>query len=905
MKFCSENKRISFFRDYVAAFKAEEKRFLAATAIPLLLVFIGGLSSCSRNHLIRDASYLDRVKKDFATTKKLASRRAGELFDVFGGRLTQEEREGLMFLYAYMPLNDLADYDGAFFLDQVRYSLRAREEMSWGDSIPEEIFLHYVLPYRVNNENLDSFRMVYYDEIKARVEGLSLEQAALEINHWCHEKVAYQPADIRTSSPMNTVKNARGRCGEESTFTVAALRTAGIPARQVYVPRWAHTDDNHAWVEVWVHGRWHYLGACEPEPVLDLGWFTEPASRAMLVHTKAFGAYRGREPLVKNMPKYAEINCLHRYAVTKDAVVRVTDSEGRPVQGAVVDYRLYNYAEFFPLASLVTDSAGCTVLNTGLGDLLIWAHKGDLYGYEKMSVAVTDTLQVELQNHPGKEDVTELDLVPPPPRKFPSRLTPAQEEENALRLQHEDSIRLAYTATFYDSIGAAAWAAGHGYPADRIVPLLVKSMGNHATITAFLEKVEDPQKQLALLLLENVSDKDLRDVTEEVLQDHLDHAPPLQGTEEDYGRYLLSPRVANEQLTPYRAFFLKHFTQEEQNTFREDPEKVAAWINENIILDKKDNYYDVPITPPGVFALQLADRHSRKIFFTALCRTLGIPARLEPSRDVVQYRRGNKWQDVFLKGDPVLPGRTASLTLQTEKNGAVPRYYVRYTLGRYAEGVYTTMEFPFRMEATSFVNMPMDPGAYLLVTGQREEDGSVLARMQFFSLQEKEKKTVELKVRKSFLRPQVLGHISGDTDLKAWTGKGQRTLGGILRKEGAVLCWIDQRKEPSRHLINELPDILYALGSWEGKVVILVTGEEEKGTLDPGSLSLPPGKILFMEDPEGVLLQQVTETAGRAGEHPDRPVIAVVDGKRQITDFMEGYRIGLESRLARDVVRGE
>ena len=70
--------------------------------------------------------------------------------------------------------------------------------------------------------------------------------AVLEVNHWCHEKANYQPSDARTSSPLATVKTAYGRCGEESTFLVAALRSVGIPARQVYTPRWAHTDDNHA-----------------------------------------------------------------------------------------------------------------------------------------------------------------------------------------------------------------------------------------------------------------------------------------------------------------------------------------------------------------------------------------------------------------------------------------------------------------------------------------------------------------------------------------------------------------------------------------------------------------------------------------------------------------------------------
>ena len=68
-----------------------------------------------------------------------------------------------------MPLSDLADYNGDFFLANINMSLRAQSETTWGKNIPEEIFLHYVLPCRINNENLDSFRIVYYDEIMNRV----------------------------------------------------------------------------------------------------------------------------------------------------------------------------------------------------------------------------------------------------------------------------------------------------------------------------------------------------------------------------------------------------------------------------------------------------------------------------------------------------------------------------------------------------------------------------------------------------------------------------------------------------------------------------------------------------------------------------------------------------------------
>ena len=167
--------------------------------------------------------------------------------------------------------------------------------MPWGHTVPDLLFRHFVLPVRVNNENLDRSRMVFYEELKNRVSGMRMYDAILEVNHWCHEHVTYQPSDGRTSAPLSTLRSAYGRCGEESTFTVAALRAVGIPARQVYTPRWAHTDDNHAWVEAWADGQWYFLGACEPEAVLNLAWFNAPASRAMLMHTKAFGHYDGPE----------------------------------------------------------------------------------------------------------------------------------------------------------------------------------------------------------------------------------------------------------------------------------------------------------------------------------------------------------------------------------------------------------------------------------------------------------------------------------------------------------------------------------------------------------------------------------------------------------------------------------
>ncbi|MBQ4026356.1 MAG: transglutaminase domain-containing protein, partial [Bacteroidales bacterium] len=286
-------------------------------------------------------------------------------------------------LYESMPLPDSLMYPRSYWEANVAKTLQVRKDMKW--NVPEREFLHFVLPLRVNNETLDDFRTTYADTLCARVKGMSLSQAALEINHWCHEQACYEPSDGRTSAPMATVRRGVGRCGEESVLTVAALRAAGIPARQVYTPRWAHTDDNHAWVEVYTEdGKWHFMGACEPAPTLDNAWFNAPVSRAMLLHTKVYGNYDGPEDVIRRTPCYTEINVIRGYVPARRTVVTVLDG-GSPVQGAKVEFKIYNYAEFYTVASYTTGADGTAALDTGLGDLLVWAQKDGKFGFAKAS----------------------------------------------------------------------------------------------------------------------------------------------------------------------------------------------------------------------------------------------------------------------------------------------------------------------------------------------------------------------------------------------------------------------------------------------------------------------------------------------------------------------------------------
>ena len=273
-----------------------------------LLLFASLLQAkADNNHFITDAAYRAKVETAFDQRMKVVGK---EFCYLKVHDVSKQEAEALKFLYAYMPLADVTDYPTTFYIENIRMSFKARKEMAWGREVPELLFRHFVLPIRVNNEALDDSRQIFYRDLKERVKGMSMKEAILEVNHWCHERVTYQPSDARTSAPLATIRSAYGRCGEESTFTVAALRAIGIPARQVYTPRWAHTDDNHAWVEAWADGTWYFLGACEPEAVLNLAWFNAPASRALLMHTQVFGDYNGPEDVMSRSSNYTETKAI-------------------------------------------------------------------------------------------------------------------------------------------------------------------------------------------------------------------------------------------------------------------------------------------------------------------------------------------------------------------------------------------------------------------------------------------------------------------------------------------------------------------------------------------------------------------------------------------------------------------
>lgn len=820
------------------------------------------------------------VERDYAEREQLMRR---QLFNTELPGVLKDERDALLFLYAYMPLADLTDYSDEFYLRQVRATMTARSAMPWGERVPTLLFRHFVLPLRVNNENLDESRVVLFEMLKNRVKGLSMKEAILEVNHFCHEHVTYTPSDARTLSPLNTMKNALGRCGEESTFTVAALRAVGIPARQVYTPRWAHTDDNHAWVEAWADGEWYFLGACEPEAVLNLGWFNEPASRAMLMHTRAFGKYNGPEEVVLRTNNFTEINLTNNYANTARVDFRVVNDEGQPVSGARVEFKIYNYAEFYTAVTKYTDSDGHTFLTAGLGDMLVWASRNGQYGYRKASFGKDKLVEIRICTPQATTNTQRnFDIVPPAGKNNRPYVTEEQAEVNKRRLAREDSIRKAYETTFYSMEKQTADG--------ELAELLMKARGNWQTIQDFYNAAAD--KQRALDILHTLNTKDLRDIDRDILDD-------VYSAESN----CLELRVENEMFVQPSRRYIEHlFTEKEKRLLRKNPQQLWQWIDEHVRMNPDPQALRIAQTPAGALKWGMTDSRSREILFVSMARALGINAEKDPvTGEIVYEGQKNKTR----KQETNATHQSAKLLLQFTPTPAVDnmKYYSHFTLSRIVDGRARLLTYDegevdmgggVSWKSTFRNGVMLEPGRYLLVTGTRMSNGSVLATTEEFDLQAGKTTTLPLRLREATDEVNQIGTFNSESPIQLLSSKAS-----ICSQTGSgyfIVGCVQMGQEPTNHALHDICKVSQDINSWGRPLILLFENEQELELFSQEQFGEMPQNTLLAIDTEGTIAQQIAREM-KLSDAQQKPIFIIADTTNRVVFCSQGYTIGLGEQL--------
>ena len=761
--------------------------------------------------------------------------------------IDEQEQQDLLLLYTHLDCHDVPSVSPEDMLSYVRASQKARQLIAYACQVPEELYAGYVLAPRVNNEWLDCSREWLLEELYSRVKDLDMMAAALEVNYWCYEKATYQPTDDRTIAPAGMCRRTYGRCGEESTLLVCALRAVGIPARQCYAPYWAHCDDNHAWVEFWAEDDWHYLGACEPEPTADRGWFRAAASKAMLI--------RSRVPDPAREEGYGIVNTTSRYAKTTLLCVRVTEN-GQLVPGVQVRFQLINYSRIQTLHSCRTDTAGIACMETGLGSLLVSASLDGIY-VEK-TVDLQKESFVELQKEDGidpwKTEAETVCIMSVPREIIPEPDAVCPQHLNKLR--QCEAVRERYASGFYSA--DSRW--------------LAKSRGNWKEIERFLtlDVYTMAEKES---LLETLTDKDFCDCTCEVLESYLRSAlawkeryPPAVWQWE-----ILAPRVEHEMLLNIRPELETLLAGLNPSS----PQQVLDWMERNLRVEAEYGLTDRRGNAAGYVRNQCCPESEWDILAVQICRALGIPAALSAQTGRLPLLQEKQLITLTLKNH--------DQPMTEEEHFSLSRWNGETYIPVHLNGCTICEEMAVSLES----------GAYCLVMIRRQIDGSINAAIHRFSL--RGNREVPLRTQPDLTRDKLIYAPLPQISMSALT-KNAADVALRSKENPSLLIFLEPGKEPTEHLLQEMISLEDKFRGTEVPICFLLHNPKE---LDNPTLSMVlkklPASAAYLYDERS---RFAVQTASGIGDGR-LPLALVVDGSQRIVYGCANYNIRTAAMLLR------
>ena len=496
-----------------------------------------------------------------------------------------------------------------------------------------------------------------------------------------------------------------------------------------------------------------------------------------------------------------------------------------------------------------------------------------------------------------------------------------------------------------------------------IIRLLVASRGNHATILKFFEQNGGYNLSDKIQFLNELSAKDLRDITTEVINDHYMTSEAMLSSvgsvnsvrknnfvRELISRYIRNPRIANEMLTPYRSFFRNQISQENKDAYQNNPMLLVDWVRQNIKIDPQCNLGGAPIQPMGVWHAHTADARSRDIFFVALARSLDIPARIDEVTGKVQLinlgTKATQYSPPVLggvsegRGGSTLNSQLSTLnfidinfeseeqtttpqgklvaTFQPTKTQSDPKYYYHFSISKITnEGHLQLLNYDEgesgMEQGAAWSNLlkngtNLDCGNYLMVTGSRLANGGVLAEMNFFSIEENQTTTTELVMRQSTDQVQVIGSFNSESLYQPISNPYSLlpTPCSLLSTTGRgyyVIGVIGYGDEPTNHALRDIATVANEFNAW-GRPMILLSPSADLANKTFSSnlistLNTQLTNLNFGIDTNGSIQEQIIREMKLT--NASLPIFIIADTFNRVVFCSQGYTIGLGEQLIKTI----
>ena len=374
--------------------------------------------------------------------------------------------------------------------------------------------------------------------------------------------------------------------------------------------------------------------------------------------------------------------------------------------------------------------------------------------------------------------------------------------------------------------------------------------------------------------------------------------------EELFLHYVWNPRIGYEEITPYRSFLEEALPEEQQKEFCREPGRIWEWIQREIGIGEEggqNRYYSQVVTSPiGVMQTRRGNLQDKKTLFVAICRTLGIPARLHPATREAEYYKECKFH-------PAAGGQKEGQVRLVLTSQSRPEYYASWTLGRLVresrpggkDGDFSERFETLDLSGKEFENgrltLLLPEGSYRVITAIRLPDGNQLEADRMVCREDflpGSDKVPELVLPLYFREPALSQMLEAleleEFSLRNKNGKevtDQEVFGGC----NTLLAFLEEGAEPTEHFLNELRERRQEIRESGLRIVWVVTGKEALSNPTLAEVRKLLGAQIYYDDFE-TLPEQL---ARRMYTDPDKlPLVLLVSPKRMGRYASSGYNVG-------------
>ncbi|HQP83987.1 MAG TPA: transglutaminase domain-containing protein [Candidatus Syntrophosphaera thermopropionivorans] len=615
---------------------------------------------------------------------------------------------------------------------------------TYGTDLSPEFFLSYVAHQTVADERITPYRAEFLRDGLREVLQNSKNDLELyrAVSLWCVSRLKFQPTSGRDQAPLDiTQKSYLGRCEEMQILFISAARTVGLPARPSYVPWWSHTDNNHAWAEVWIDGAWHYTGDMDAAYYPDQTWFSGLIDKTVLILSKGTLPDATDEVLIQGRYECV-INSTSIYAKehTRILKIKTLDEQDNPLPETTVGLLVFNSGTLRSLIYIQTDDEGEFELSVGRGAFYLVADNENKHAMALVPSSEDKELYYELTLQEGPlPDQDEMLFYPAsdftwknPSEEWNNGVEQAKAKWNRREQRFQDRI-FTYSDTLLGIVASS-------------------SRGNYNSFKGFWNRYPEPQKEfLNFLISEDFDPKFLWQASSEQIIALYNFFLKIDGQKMTSSELtpILAPTVFYEEL-PQPVTYKKGIPQlypdsfyQKGNTPLERMNSASGWLAKHYKIN-----YSKALS--GLLPLDIAIKQKYltplqyRMMAVNIARANKVPAYFSRQPDLIfiQFDNGDWGYYDLKKNAPQVDSRDSSaytkliVSLSDENGVPVTGLSDAVNLTRYQDGVFYWLDQVFSEDEPGLISISVPKDSYYLQAGYRVSDSQTAFQMKYLDLSE-------------------------------------------------------------------------------------------------------------------------------------------------------------------------